>query len=82
MNNFSNRLWLFFSTIVSFKFFYFSATKSNYAHLLTEYVTAQQIGEGKSGPGECFPYYKKCPKSLFKSGRAANKYRLENYKQL
>lgn len=58
-----------------FHIFDFSATKSNYAHLLTEYVTAQQIGEGKLSPGECFPYYKKCPKSLFKSGRAANKYR-------
>lgn len=53
----------------------FSATKSNYAHMLTEYVTAQEIGEGKVGPGECFPYYKKCPKSIFKSGREANKYR-------
>ncbi|XP_031617175.1 uncharacterized protein LOC116337032 [Contarinia nasturtii] len=53
---------------------FFTATKSNYAHLLTEYVTAQQIGEGTVGPGECFPYYKKCPKSIFKSGREANKY--------
>lgn len=58
----------------------FSATKSNYAHLLTEYVTAQQIGEGKVGPGECFPYYKKCPKSIFKSGRQANKYRFVLWK--
>lgn len=54
---------------------HFSATKSNYAHLMTEYVTAQQIGEGKIGPGECFPYFSKCPKSIFKSGRKANKYR-------
>jgi len=50
---------------------FFTATKSNYAHLMTEYVRAQQIGEGKVEPGECFPYYKKCPKSIF---RGSNKY--------
>lgn len=52
-----------------------SATKSNYSHLLSEYVRAQQVGEGKIGPGECYPYYKNCPKSIFKSGREASKYR-------
>lgn len=51
------------------------ATKSNFAHLLTEYVTAQEIGEGKRGPGECFPYYKHCPKSIFKFDKERNKYR-------
>lgn len=52
------------------------ATKSNYAHMLTEYVTAQRIGEGKHGPGECFPYYKKCPKSIFKmNAKETTKYR-------
>lgn len=48
--------------------------------MLTEYVTAQQIGEGKIGPGECFPYYKKCPKSIFKNGKQVHKYRLVSNK--
>lgn len=50
-------------------------TKSNYAYLLTEYVIAQQIGEGKRRPGECFPYFKKCPRSIFRGAAEPNKYR-------
>ena len=46
---------------------YFSASKSPYAHLLDEYVEAEEVGKGQSGAGECFPYFKACPKSLFKS---------------
>lgn len=53
----------------------FSVTKSNFAHLLEEYVTAQEIGEGKQAPGECYPYHKACPKSIFKFSKADNKYR-------
>ncbi|XP_055679744.1 uncharacterized protein LOC129787925 [Lutzomyia longipalpis] len=46
---------------------FLTASKSPFAHLLDDYVTAQKIGEGTLGPGECFPYYKKCPRSLFRS---------------
>ncbi|XP_047516045.1 uncharacterized protein LOC125056798 isoform X1 [Pieris napi] len=48
---------------------FFSPTKSPYASLLDEYVTAQKAGE--SG-GECWPYYRLCPKSIFQSTQ--NKY--------
>lgn len=34
---------------------------------------AERIGSGEVGPGECFPYFKECPKSLF-SGAVKNKY--------
>lgn len=40
---------------------------------MPDYVKAQEVGEGKVAPGECFPYYKECPKSVFK-GSANNKY--------
>lgn len=42
---------------------------------MDEYVTAQQVGEGKLSPGECYPYYKKCSKSIFKNAKEQNKYR-------
>lgn len=45
---------------------YFSASLSPYSEYLDEYVSAENIGKGKSGPGECFPYFKDCPKSLFR----------------
>lgn len=45
---------------------FFSASLSPYSEHLDEYVSAENIGKGKSGPGECFPYYKDCPKSLFR----------------
>ncbi|XP_045501933.1 uncharacterized protein LOC123699104 [Colias croceus] len=48
---------------------FFSPSKSPYATLLDEYVKAQQAGE--SG-GECWPYYRLCPKSIFQSTQ--NKY--------
>jgi hypothetical protein len=35
---------------------------------------AENIGKGIKGPGECFPYYKQCPKSLFKSQDVHKKY--------
>lgn len=36
-------------------------------------MTAERIGSGELGPGECFPYFKECPKSLFSSS-VTNKY--------
>lgn len=36
-------------------------------------MAAERIGAGELGPGECFPYFKECPKSLF-AGAAKNKY--------
>ncbi|KAJ8975540.1 hypothetical protein NQ317_003882 [Molorchus minor] len=45
---------------------FLSASKSPYADLLQEYVEAENAGSGKStGPAECWPYMKDCPKSLF-----------------
>lgn len=40
---------------------------------MPDYVKAQEVGEGKVAPGECFPYYKDCPKSIFQ-GSPNNKY--------
>ncbi|XP_060660290.1 uncharacterized protein LOC132794072 [Drosophila nasuta] len=51
---------------------FLTVTKSPFAELIPEYVRAQHVGEGKQAPGECFPYYKACPKSIFKA--LANKY--------
>ncbi|XP_069361440.1 uncharacterized protein [Maniola hyperantus] len=48
---------------------FFSPNKSPYAKLLEEYVEAQRAGE--SG-GECWPYYRLCPKSIFMP--STNKY--------
>ncbi|XP_062550950.1 uncharacterized protein LOC134215870 [Armigeres subalbatus] len=47
---------------------FFTASLSPYSEHLDEYVSAENIGKGESGPGECFPYYKDCPKSLFRMG--------------
>ncbi|XP_055625287.1 uncharacterized protein LOC129767976 [Toxorhynchites rutilus septentrionalis] len=55
---------------------FFTASMSPYSEFIPEYVSAENIGKGKAGPGECFPYYKDCPKSLF---RMANKFQ-QNYK--
>ncbi|XP_066906674.1 uncharacterized protein [Halyomorpha halys] len=41
---------------------FFTASKSPFADILTDYVKAERQGVEH---GECFPYYKKCPKSLF-----------------
>lgn len=54
--------------------FGFSASKSKFSDLLPEYVLAEKVGAGMMGPGECFPYYKECPRSLFKT--EIHKYRL------
>ncbi|CAG9564034.1 unnamed protein product [Danaus chrysippus] len=48
---------------------FFSPNKSPYAEMLSEYVEAQRAGE--SG-GECWPYYRLCPKSFFQPSN--NKY--------
>ncbi|XP_041984639.1 uncharacterized protein LOC121737138 isoform X2 [Aricia agestis] len=47
---------------------FFSPSKSPYAELLEEYVEAQKTGEST---GECWPYYRLCPKSFF---QPSNKY--------
>lgn len=52
---------------------FFTASSSPYSHLMNEYVSAEKMGKGEISPGECFPYYKECPKSLFRNG--AHKYR-------
>ncbi|XP_059620734.1 uncharacterized protein LOC132264516 [Phlebotomus argentipes] len=57
---------------------FLTASKSPFSHLLDEYVTAQRVGEGVLGPGECFPYYKKCPKSIF---RSSIDHKYQNYKE-
>uniref|UniRef100_A0A0K8WDJ0 Uncharacterized protein n=2 Tax=Bactrocera latifrons TaxID=174628 RepID=A0A0K8WDJ0_BACLA len=45
---------------------FLTASNSPFAELIPEYVRAQEIGEGRKAPGECFPYYKECPKSIFR----------------
>ena len=57
-------------TLTNFLFIYFipcSVTRSPFSDLIPEYVKAQEIGEGRTAPGECFPYHKECPRSLFKA---------------
>ncbi|KAL9906561.1 uncharacterized protein ACN2A1_005863 isoform 1-T8 [Glossina fuscipes fuscipes] len=46
---------------------FLTVTKSPFSDLIPEYVKAQEIGEGLIPPAECFPYYKDCPKSIFKA---------------
>ncbi|EDW17221.1 uncharacterized protein Dmoj_GI16625 [Drosophila mojavensis] len=58
---------------------FLTVTKSPFAELLPEYVRAQRVGEGKQAPGECFPYYKACPKSIFKA--LSNKYSAQATRQ-
>ncbi|XP_011566233.2 uncharacterized protein LOC105395948 isoform X1 [Plutella xylostella] len=48
---------------------FFTPSKSPYATLLEEYTEAQKAGENG---GECWPYYRLCPKSIFQP--ATNKY--------
>ncbi|XP_052566552.1 uncharacterized protein LOC120418795 [Culex pipiens pallens] len=55
---------------------FFTASLSPYSEHLDEYVSAEQIGKGTAGPGECFPYYKDCPKSLF---RVANNFQKQHH---
>ncbi|KAI5710486.1 hypothetical protein M8J75_008962 [Diaphorina citri] len=49
---------------------FFTVTKSPYADLMSDYVAAEKKG---SSTGECWPYFKECPKSLFQSS-SHNKY--------
>ncbi|KZC06447.1 PREDICTED: uncharacterized protein LOC107194880 [Dufourea novaeangliae] len=42
---------------------FFTASKSPFANLLTDYVEAENRGKFH---GECWPYFKDCPKSLFR----------------
>lgn len=49
--------------------FYYSASKSPFSNLLKEYVEAENRGKFH---GECWPYFKDCPKSLFRLSE--NKY--------
>lgn len=51
--------------------FIFSASRSPFANLLKEYVEAENRGKFH---GECWPYFKDCPKSLFLP--STNKYQL------
>ncbi|KAH8260593.1 hypothetical protein KR038_008240 [Drosophila bunnanda] len=51
---------------------FLTVTKSPFSELVPDYVQAQEVGEGKQAPGECFPYFKACPKSIFKA--LASKY--------
>ncbi|XP_066598038.1 uncharacterized protein [Prorops nasuta] len=48
---------------------FFTASKSPFANLLNEYVEAENRGKLN---GECWPYFKACPKSLFLP--SSNKY--------
>ncbi|XP_066153719.1 uncharacterized protein [Euwallacea fornicatus] len=45
---------------------FLSASQSPYAHLMQDHVNAERAGRGlEGGAGECWPYMKDCPKSLF-----------------
>lgn len=48
---------------------FFTASKSPFAELMREYVEAEKTGKSH---GECWPYFKACPKSLFLP--SSNKY--------
>ncbi|XP_026762931.1 uncharacterized protein LOC113521568 [Galleria mellonella] len=49
---------------------FFTPSKSPYAHLLKEYVEAEKAGS--EAGGECWPYFRLCPKSIFQA--SPNKY--------
>ncbi|XP_046628142.1 uncharacterized protein LOC124308981 isoform X1 [Neodiprion virginianus] len=48
---------------------FFTASKSPFAELMKDYVDAEKTGKSH---GECWPYFKACPKSLFLP--SSNKY--------
>ncbi|KAL4715006.1 hypothetical protein ACJJTC_003157 [Scirpophaga incertulas] len=52
---------------------FFTPSKSPYANLLQEYVEAERAGT--QAGGECWPYFRLCPKSIFQS--SPNKYSKE-----
>lgn len=51
------------------------ASKSQYSELLSEYVLAEKLGKGSFGLGECYPYYKDCSLSIFRSLTTSTQYR-------
>ncbi|XP_017755242.1 PREDICTED: LOW QUALITY PROTEIN: uncharacterized protein LOC108547303 [Eufriesea mexicana] len=53
---------------------FFTASKSPFSNLLKEYVEAENRGKFH---GECWPYFKDCPKSLFRASE--NKYTKEAF---
>ncbi|XP_078034616.1 uncharacterized protein LOC144468783 [Augochlora pura] len=53
---------------------FFTASKSPFANLLADYVEAENRGKFH---GECWPYFKDCPKSLFRSSE--NRYTKEAF---
>lgn len=53
---------------------FFTASKSPFADLLIDYVEAENRGKFH---GECWPYFKDCPKSLFRSSE--NRYTKEAF---
>ena len=61
-----------FTSIIQLMLNVLRASKSPFADMLEEYVNAEQTGQ-ENGHGECWRYYKACPKSLFMSPQE-NKY--------
>lgn len=43
-------------------YYFCRASRSTYADLMKDYVTAETVGKHSK---ECYPYFKECPKSLF-----------------
>ncbi|XP_050541851.1 uncharacterized protein LOC126905816 [Daktulosphaira vitifoliae] len=51
-----------FGFIGEFLQLFLTASRSSYADLMEDYVTAESVGKNSK---ECYPYFKECPKSLF-----------------
>ncbi|XP_025412481.1 uncharacterized protein LOC112684954 [Sipha flava] len=51
-----------FGFIGEFLQLFLTASRSTYADLMEDYVTAETVGKRSK---ECYPYFKECPKSLF-----------------
>jgi len=51
-----------FGFIGEFLQLFLTASRSTYADLMKDYVTAETVGKHSK---ECYPYFKECPKSLF-----------------
>lgn len=60
------------TSVIQLHVYVLRASKSPFADMLEEYVNAEQTGQ-ENGHGECWRYYKACPKSLFVSPQE-NKY--------
>lgn len=67
-------IWSFMTiiTLHQYVIIVIRASKSPFADMLEEYVNAERAGE-ENGHGECWRYYKACPRSLFMSSQE-NKY--------